>query len=279
MTRAGWRCSAPSRGLPAGERVRAAAPGGRGPGRVGDVPRWPAGSCGADLIDQVLLAAIVVNVGGYVPSTLASADRAERPRVRRRAPLRRRPGRPRPRGSASWRPPARGGTAPAGRAGRRDGRVLGAGYLASLGYAAVQPPAPPANQQLASWLAAPPPDLRHRRLLAGEHRHAGQRGPRSPSGRCMPGTSSGICGSANDSWYFPHVHTATFLVTDSQPGFYNHFRSPPRRWPLRPARAHLPGRSVHRPGLGQEPACRPGLSPLRTVAGATGVVMGQRDVA
>src|ERR1700733_14698726 len=101
---------------------------------------WP------DLISQVLLVAIVLNVLVYIPSTLAKATDLNAREFAVVLPF---------------------GAVLAGRvlaeplttrlrAGRwRAGlaSALAAGYLASLGYAAAQPSVPPANAQLATFLA------------------------------------------------------------------------------------------------------------------------------
>src|SRR3984885_912148 len=101
---------------------------------------WP------DLISQVLLVAIVLNVLIYIPSTLANATDLNAREFAVVLPF---------------------GAVLAGRtlaeplttrlrAGRwRAGlaSALAAGYLASLGYAAAQPSVPPANAQLATFLA------------------------------------------------------------------------------------------------------------------------------
>ena len=180
---------------------------------------WP------DLISQVLLVAIVLNVLVYVPSTLADATDLNarelavvlpfgavlagrvlaEPLVTRlshsAAGLHSRPR------DARW----RAGLASA----------LAAGYLASLGYAAAQPSAPPANAQLATF-------------LTGHHLTNGLSGywlssivtvgsdgavavrAVQPSLRPYPWEAKG-------SWYDPGSQRATFLVTDSQAGFFNHW--------------------------------------------------------
>jgi hypothetical protein len=168
---------------------------------------------GADLIDQVLLAAIVVNVGSYIPCTLASAGVLNAREFAVVLPF----------GAALA---GRALAAPllaAARAGRRGRRTGGiamavlAGYLASLGYAAIQQPAPPANQQLASWLAA-----HHLTYGIGGYWQASSvtldSGSKVTVVAVMPRNFQRYLWECSYSWYFPHVHTATFLVTDSAQG-------------------------------------------------------------
>jgi hypothetical protein len=190
---------------------------------IGQVARrflsWP------DLVSQILLVAIVVNVLVYVPSTLADATDlnarefaivlpfgavlagrtlatrllGEGRRERRQAP-------------APW----RAGVAAA----------LLAGYAASLGYAAAQPSAPPANLQLASFLAE-------------HHLTEGLGGywlssivtvdsDGSVTVRALlPGKLQPDSWESKPSWYDPASFRPTFLVTDSQPGFFHYWKPNP----------------------------------------------------
>ena len=168
---------------------------------------------GADLIDQVLLAAIVVNVGSYIPCTLASAGVLNAREFAVVLPF----------GAALAGRTLAAPLLAAARTGRR-GRWTGgiamaalAGYLASLGYAAIQPPAPPANQQLASWLAA-----HHLTYGIGGYWQASSvtldSGSKVTVVAVMPRDFQRYLWECSYSWYFPHVHTATFLVTDSAQG-------------------------------------------------------------
>jgi hypothetical protein len=176
---------------------------------------------GADLIDQVLLAAIVVNIASYIPCTLASAGVLNAREFAVVLPF-----------SAAL--AGRTLAAPlleaarAGRAGRWMGvtaTVVLAGYLAGLGYAAIQPPAPPANQRLASWLAA-----HHLTYGIGGYWQASSVTLDSSShvtiAAVMPRNFQRYLWECSYAWYFPHVHTATFLVTDSAPGLGNWIPNP-----------------------------------------------------
>jgi len=199
---------------------------------------WP------DLISQVLLVAIVLNVAVYVPSTLANAtDLNAREfavvlpfgavlagRVLA-APLATR-GRGGELGIFSW---LRGARWRAGLA-----SAVAAGYLASLGYAAAQPPAPPANEQLATFLAA-------------HHLTYGVSGYWQSSIVTVDSEGAVVVRAvwedtlrpypweSKPSWYDPRSNRATFLVTDSQPGFFNYFQPSPAAL----ARYGPPARTYH----------------------------------
>jgi hypothetical protein len=174
--------------------------------------RWP------DMISQVLLVAMVVNVAAYVPSTLADATDLNAREFavvlpfgaviagRTLAPV-----------IVSWKPrlrPALAGPLLVG--------ALLAGYAASLGYAAAQPAAPPANSELAEFLAA-------HRLSDGVSGYwqssivTVQSGGVVTIRALLPGTLQPDLWEAKASWYDPRAHQATFLVTDDQPGFFNHW--------------------------------------------------------
>jgi hypothetical protein len=201
---------------------------------------WP------DLIDQVLLAAIVLNVVVYIPSTLADATDLNAREFAvvlpfgavlagRTLAIRLRDGMAASRrgGTAALR---RGGTA----ALRRDSRAVGwrvalatvvgtllaAGYAASLGYAVAQPSAPPANAQLAAFLTA--------------HHLTGGLGGYWQSSIVTVESDGAVTVRAvwadtlrpypwesKASWYDPRSQRATFLVTDSQPGFFNYWQPSP----------------------------------------------------
>jgi len=118
--------------------------------------------------------------------------------------------------------------------------ALAAGYLASLGYAAAQPSAPPANEQLAAFLAA-----HHLTHGVGGYWQSSivtvdsdgavtVRAVWSDTLRPYPWESKA-------SWYDPRSTRATFLVTDSQPGYFNYFH--PSRAAL--ARYGPPARTYH----------------------------------
>ena len=185
---------------------------------------WP------DLISQVLLVAMVLNVLVYVPSTLANATDLNAREFAVVLPfgavlagrVLAEPLATRWRGGElglfSW---LRGARWRAGLA-----SAVAAGYLASLGYAAAQPPAPPANEQLATFLAA-------------HHLTYGVSGYWQSSivtvdsdGAVMvravwADTLRPYPWEAKASWYDPRSNRATFLVTDSQPGFFNYFQPSP----------------------------------------------------
>jgi hypothetical protein len=189
---------------------------------------------GADLIDQVLLVAIVANIGLYVPSVMASttylntrefvvalpfaavlAGRTLGPAV-----LHSLPRYARPRGTKRhWWTHRRSWVVPALTA------VL-ATYLASLGFASVQPKAPPANQQLANWLAA-------HNLTYGISGYwqssivTVETGGKVTIRAVDPGTLQRDWWESKHSWYDPSVQAATFLVTQDQPGFYNYWEPDP----------------------------------------------------
>jgi hypothetical protein len=188
---------------------------------------WP------DLIGQVLLVAIVLNVVVYVPSTLADASDLNAREFAVVLPfgavlagrVLAEPLAARLRG-ASWRT----GLASA----------LAAGYLASLGYAAAQPSAPAANEQLAAFLAA--------------HHLTGGLGGYWQSSIVTVDSSGAITVRAvwadtlrpypwesKASWYDPSSSRATFLVTDSQSGFFNYWRPSPAAL----ARYGPPARTYH----------------------------------
>jgi hypothetical protein len=197
---------------------------------------WP------DLISQVLLAAIVLNVLAYVPSTLASAtDLNAREfavvlpfgavlagRVLAGQPLAgRTPVGQVPDGPAPAGPGEPGLTSvpgwPRGARWRRWlALAVAAGYLAGLGYAAAQPPAPPANAQLASFLA--------------EHHLANGISGYWQSSIVTVGSDGAVTiravqpslrpylWEAKGSWYDPGTQRATFLVTQNQAGYFNRFQ-------------------------------------------------------
>ena len=207
---------------------------------------WP------DMISQILLVAMVVNVVLYVPSTLADATDLNAREfavvlpfgavlagrtlaaglLARPAPGRLAPARPAPARLA----PARFGWR------RWIAVAVAAGYAASLGWAAARPAVPPMNARLASF-------------LAGHHLTSGIGGYWLSSvvtvgsdgavtiRAVTPGNLSPDLWEAKRSWYDPASHKATFLVTDSASGFFNHWQ--PRASALaalgRPARTYHVG--------------------------------------
>src|ERR1700733_12699001 len=181
---------------------------------------WP------DLISQVLLVAIVLNVLVYIPSTLAKATDLNAREFAvvlpfgavlagrtLAAPLT-----TRPRGDEidvlGW---LRGRRWRAGLA-----SALAAGYLASLGYAAAQPSVPPANAQLATFLA----EHHLPRGISGYWQSSivtvGSDG--AATVRAVQPSLRPYLWETKGSWYDPASQRATFLVTENQAGYFNHFQ-------------------------------------------------------
>jgi hypothetical protein len=172
---------------------------------------WP------DMISQILLVAMVLNVVVYVPSTLADATDLNAREFAIVLPfgavlaartlaagLRAREAR-----SRRWLAPVV--------------LVVLAGYAASLGYAAAQPSAPAANTQL--W-----------KFLAAHHLTRGI-GGYWESSVVTVGSDGAVTIRAvgpvhlqpdlwesKSSWYDSGSNQATFLVTDSASGFFNHWQ-------------------------------------------------------
>jgi hypothetical protein len=178
---------------------------------------WP------DLISQVLLVAMVLNVVVYLPSTLADATDLNAREFAVVLPF----------GAVlagrtlatRWRGGELGIFSWLGGARWRAGlaSAVAAGYLASLGYAVAQPSAPPANAQLAAF-------------LAGHHLTDGISGywlssivTVSSNGvvtvRAVQPSLRPYLWEAKGSWYDAGSQRATFLVTDSQAGFFSHFQA------------------------------------------------------
>ena len=132
--------------------------------------------------------------------------------------------------------------------------ALLAGYAASLGYAAAQPSVPPANARLAAFLAA-----HHLTSGIGGYWESSVVTVGSDGAvtirAVLPGTLQPDLWEAKGSWYDSGPNRATFLVTDSAPGFFNHWQpSPAALAALGQAGQDLPRRSLHRVRLEQEPA-------------------------
>jgi len=176
---------------------------------------WP------DMISQILLVAMVINVVAYVPSTLADATDLNAREFAVVLPF----------GAVL----AGRTLAPALLAGLRRwhravpallaGALL-AGYGASLGYAAAQPSVPPANARLAAFLAA-----HHLTSGIGGYWESSVVTVGSDGAvtirAVLPGTLRPDLWEAKGSWYDPGPNRATFLVTDSAPGFFNHWQPSP----------------------------------------------------
>jgi hypothetical protein len=117
------------------------------------------------------------------------------------------------------------------RAGERPGwprwqQRLAAGLLAvsaaGLGYAAAQPSVPAANQQLAQFLAA-----HHLTRGIGGYWLSSVVTVGSDGAVTIrsvgPDKLEPNMWESKSSWYDPASQRATFLVTDSAPGFFNHW--------------------------------------------------------
>jgi hypothetical protein len=191
--------------------------------------RWP------DLVSQVLVVAIVLNVVAYVPSTLADATdlnarefavvlpfgavlagRALAGPVPAELGLARLPDLLRPAGPGRWwsAGPARWRSALAA--------AVAAAYLASLGYAAAQPSVPPANAQLAAFLAGHHLTEGISGYWQGSIVTVGSDG--AVTIRAVQPSLKPYLWEANGSWYDPRTQRATFLVTQDQPGYFNRFQ-------------------------------------------------------
>jgi hypothetical protein len=178
---------------------------------------WP------DLVSQVLLLAIVLNVLIYIPSTLADATDLNAREFAVVLPF----------GAVlAGRVLAeplttlvRGGEAGApGWLGGRRWRAglasaLAVGYLASLGYAAAQPSVPPANAELATFLA----EHHLTNGISGYWQSSivtvGSDG--AVAVRAVQPSLRPYLWETKGSWY---DQRATFLVTENQAGYFNHFQ-------------------------------------------------------
>ena len=177
---------------------------------------WP------DLVSQVLLLAIVLNVLVYIPSTLADATDLNAREFAVVLPFGAvlagrvvaEPLTTRLRGGEvdvlGW---LRGRRWRAGLA-----SALAVGYLASLGYAAAQPSVPPANAQLATFLA----EHHLTNGISGYWQSSivtvGSDG--AVAVRAVQPSLRPYLWETKGSWY---DQRATFLVTENQAGYFNHF--------------------------------------------------------
>ena len=178
---------------------------------------WP------DLVSQVLVLAIVLNVLVYIPSTLADATDLNAREFAVVLPfgavlagrVLAEPLTTRLRGGEvdvlGW---LRGRRWRAGLA-----SALAVGYLASLGYAAAQPSVPPANAQLATFLT-------EHHLTSGISGYwqssivtVGSDG--AATVRAVQPSLRPYLWETKGSWY---DQRATFLVTENQAGYFNHFQ-------------------------------------------------------
>jgi len=102
------------------------------------------------------------------------------------------------------------------------GIVVLAGYTAGFGYELTQPSAPPANTRLASWLV-------EHHLTYGLSGYwtsssvAVDSGQRVKVRALMQYTLKRDLWMSNLDWYNPKLHYANFIVLDSQPGFFSHW--------------------------------------------------------
>jgi hypothetical protein len=177
---------------------------------------WP------DLVSQVLLLAIVLNVLVYIPSTLANATDLNAREFAVVLPfgavLAGRALTTRVRGGEvdvlGW---LRGRRWRAGLA-----SALAVGYLASLGYGAAQPSVPPANAQLATF-------------LAGHHLTNGISGywmssivtvgsDGAVTIRAVQSSLRPYLWETKGSWYDPASQRATFLVTENGTDYFSHWK-------------------------------------------------------
>src|SRR6202041_1106827 len=100
--------------------------------------------------------------------------------------------------------------------------ALAAGYLASLGYAAAQPSVPPAQAQLATFLA----EHHLTNGISGYWQSSivtvGSNG--AATVRAVQPSLRPYLWETKGSWYDPASQRATFLVTENQAGYFNHFQ-------------------------------------------------------
>ncbi len=193
----------------------------------------PLRPAGAGMISQILLLAMVINVVAYVPSTLANATDLNAREFAVVLPF----------GAVlAGRTLAPGLGVGMRRWHRVAAAALLAGYAASLGYAAAQPSVPPANARLAEFLAA-----HHLTSGIGGYWESSVVTVGSDGAvtirAVLPGTLQPDLWEAKGSWYDPGPNRATFLVTDSAPGFFNHWQPNPAALAAlgRPARTYHVG--------------------------------------
>jgi len=191
---------------------------------------WP------DMISQILLVAMILNVVVYVPSTLADATDLNAREFAVVLPfgavlagrtlaggLRARAGQGQEKGREKDREKGREKTAGWPRWQRRLAAALLVLYAAGLGYAAAQPSVPPANQRLAQFLAA-----HHLTRGIGGYWLSSVVTVGSDGAVVVravaPDRLEPNMWESKSSWYDPAAQRATFLVTDSASGFFNHWQ-------------------------------------------------------
>jgi len=173
-----------------------------------------------DMISQILLVAMVLNVVLYVPSTLADATDLNAREFAVVLPF----------GAVlAARTLAAGLRARGSRQRKWLAPVLLAalaGYAASLGYAAAQPSVPAANVQLGTFLAA-----HHLTSGIGGYWESSVVTVGSDGAVTIravaPGSLQPDLWESKSAWYDPRSNRATFLVTDSASGFFNHWQPNP----------------------------------------------------
>ena len=205
---------------------------------------------GVSLVDQVLAAAIVLNVVLYmltnaadeaahevaiiVPFGAALAARVLTRGVRtvQGATL----------NDGNQVPASRGLARRVRLAGFAAGILVLAGDTAGLGYELTQPSAPAANTSLASWLEA-----HHLTYgLSGYWTSSSvtvDSGNRVQVRALMQYSMKRDLWMSNIDWYNPKLHYANFIVLDSRPGFMNHWEPQAlvRKYFGRPARVYHTG--------------------------------------
>jgi hypothetical protein len=177
---------------------------------------WP------DLVSQVLLLAIVLNVLVYIPSTLANATDLNAREFAVVLPF------CAVLAGRALTTCVRGGEVDVlgwlrGRRWRAGlASALAAGYLASLGYGTAQPSVPPANAQLATF-------------LAGHHLTNGISGywmssivtvgsDGAVTIRAVQSSLRPYLWETKGSWYDPASQRATFLVTENGTDYFSHWK-------------------------------------------------------
>jgi len=127
-------------------------------------------------------------------------------------------------------------------AGFAAGILILAGYTAGFGYELTQPSAPPANTSLASWLES-------HHLTYGLSGYWTSSSVTVDSGNRVQVRALAQYSMKRDlwmsniNWYNPKLHYANFIVFDSRPGFMNHWepRALVRKYFGRPARIYHTG--------------------------------------
>ena len=181
---------------------------------------WP------DMISQILLVAMIANVVLYVPSTLANATDLNAREFAVVLPF----GAVLAGRTLAGGLRMRAGQAPGQRQGqgwpgwqKRVAAALLAVYAAGLGYAAAQPSVPPANQRLAQFLVA-----HHLTRGIGGYWLSSVVTVGSDGAVVVravaPDRLEPNMWESKSSWYDPATQRATFLVTDSGSGFFNHWQ-------------------------------------------------------